>query len=196
MRFSLMCKLLLSIMLLCMAGCDQVPGLSSARVAVLDLNAIAKATGEDQVIRQKIETANNSLNTQLADIKQGLELRVKQEKEKLGESPGNEQQMAFKQFLELANREMQQRQNVARNKSKQYEVSLINSMRGGVKDIAESIAEKEGYDMVYLTSPSLLWFDPLIDITDEVIAVLRANPELLRDKSESREKAVAKTPAT
>jgi len=57
-------------------------------------------------------------------------------------------------------------------------MGLLMEWRQKLQPIAQAIANDKGASIVLVSSPSLIWFDATVDITDEVIAKLRAQQGL------------------
>ena len=51
---------------------------------------------------------------------------------------------------------------------------MILRFRRDVAEIAQEIANRAGSKLVLVSNYETIWFDPTADITDEVIAVMRA----------------------
>jgi len=158
-------------LLLTLTGCDKF---QSSSTVILDLDAIAKATGQADVIKQQIEQANKELNSQLSVISSKLNEQLSAEKKKMGKKPSKEKMRELEQLTQQANQKMQQAKMLASQKSQQYRVALIQKLRLTIKPIAEKIAIKRGADIVVTASNTTIWFNSEIDITDEVIAQMRA----------------------
>ena len=172
---------LISVVML-QACSDQIPGFGGSAPLVVDLNAVAKATGQDQAMAQQLQVATNTLNSQLSDIAIQLQQKVDEEKEKLAEDKDKDQKV--QQLNQTANRQLQQTQAVAQQRAKQFETGLVVRFRQQVKSVAETVAKSKGAKMVVLSDASLVWFDESVDITDEVIAAIRANPDLMESSQQ------------
>ena len=157
-----------------LSGCDNFQ--SSADTVILDLDAIANATGQAAVIKQQIEQANNELNSQLNVISKNLNDQLEDEKKKMGKKPTADDQQKLQQLTILANQKMQQSKQLASQKSQQYQATLIQKLRQEVSPIAEEIARERGASVVLTANNAMLWFNPEVDITDEVIAQIRSQP--------------------
>ncbi len=158
--------------LVSISGCEQLS--SSSKTAILDLDAIAKATGQADIIKQQIDQANNDLNSQLTAISNKLKEQLGVEKDKMGKKLSKDETKKLEQLTLLANQKMQQAKNIAAQKSQQYRVSLIQNLRQSIQPIAEEVARKMGADVVVAVNNSTIWFNPESDITDEIIAKMRA----------------------
>lgn len=160
--------------LLTLGGCDKFQ--SSPNTVVLDLDAIANATGQAATIKQQLEQANQELNSQLSTISAKLNEQLAEEKKKMGKKPSKTEKQELQKLTLQANQKMQQAKGIASQKAQQYRAALILQLRKNVQPIAEEIASKRGADIVLTSNNSMIWFNPEIDITDEVIAAIRAMP--------------------
>lgn len=166
-------RISLSVILITMLpACDH--SVLNPDTAVIDLNAVANATGQAEEIRQRIEKADNELNTQLTQIAGQLDAQLADEKAKLGDSPTDEQQQKINQMTVQANQQLQQVQQAARQQSQQNRLALINEFRQKVKTVAEGIARNRNARVVLEITDNVVWFDSVVDITDEVIAEFRS----------------------
>lgn len=175
--------LLMIVATLLLGACDKLPGpmgqsgKSSAQrgaaVAVLDLGAVAKALGRDEVFKEQMESARQQLRQQLTDFSTGLEGKLREEQAKLGESPTPEQQQALREKLVQAQRQVQQSQVLARQKALEFQTSLAAQFRQEVEPAAAAVAKSKGATAVLLSN-TLMWFEPTVDITGAVIDEMRA----------------------
>ena len=170
----------ISIIIACammVAACDQLPSAaSSGGVAVVDLNAVAKATGRDEAINERLESARVDLNEQLTQIAADLEKQLKDQQEKVGATPKPDEQQQLQEMAVRAQRQLAEKQQLAQQKATQFQLELVNEFRRQLTPVAEKVAASRGADVVVILDDSVLWFDSGVDITDEVIADLRANP--------------------
>jgi Skp family chaperone for outer membrane proteins len=141
--------------------------------AVIDLEAIAKATGQEAVLEQQMATAREELNNQLTVVIAELEKQLAEEQAKLGDSPDQAEQQRFQQITAQAQQQLAQQRTQAQQQIQRYQAGLIADFRDTVKPISAEIATSRGADVILIFDPMMLWFEPSIDITDEVIGVLR-----------------------
>ncbi len=148
-----------------------------ARVAIVDLDAVAKAVGRDAVIRQQLEAATQQLNQQLIKAATEMKSQIEAEQKKLGEKPSEDDQKRVQQMLATANQNVQNNKMVAQLRQQQLRNELIVQFRNEIRPMAEKAARSQGASAVFVAADNVvLWFDPSLDITDEVIAEYRANP--------------------
>jgi len=157
---------------LSLTGCDQFENSSST--VVLDLDAIANATGQAAIIKKQIEIANKDLTSQLTEISSKLNEQLAAEKKKIGNKPTKNDTQNMQQLTMQANQKMQQAKAIASQKSQQYQTALIQQLRKNIMPIAERVAKSKNADIVVTVDNSMIWFNPTVDITDEVIAEVRA----------------------
>jgi len=169
----------ISIML---TGCEKFQ--PSPDTVILDLDAIANATGHAATIKQQIEKANKDLNSQLKTISSKLNEQFADEKKKISKKPTVTDKRNMDQLALQANQKMQQAKALASQKSQQYQAALIQQLRQNVQPIAEKIARAQGANIVLTSNNSMIWFNPVIDITDEIIAEMRAQPLTHTNKEE------------
>lgn len=168
-------SLILVVAALFVSGCDQGPAAGSGGVAVMDLSAIAKATGQDEVIRQDAEMARAELSAQLQQLATNLEQQLAAEREKVGISPSEADQQRLQEMTMQARQQISNAQMQAQSQASLMEQELITAFRDKVAPLAEEIAKANGASAVLAADSYLFWFDPAVDITDEVIAAWRAS---------------------
>src|SRR2546425_343304 len=156
-------------------GCDQrVHSPQAHRLVVLDLDAIARALGRDVAIQQQVEAATRSLNTQLLQAAQEMQKQLDDEKAKLGSKPTDEEHGRLRQLQARANESIRNNKLLAQLRQQEVRKELIQRFRSELKPIAEALAKRWGASAVLVATDELLWFSEADDITDEVIAELRA----------------------
>jgi Skp family chaperone for outer membrane proteins len=168
-------KLLLSVFLIMtFTGCDRLNlSTGGAGVAVVDLTALSEATGEDQVIKTKMEIATTDLNAQLTEAAAQLEKQVAEKKEAFGNNATPEQKQELQQLVLQAGQQLKQNQALAQQKAQQYKAGLLESWREEIQPVLEEVAAKHNAKTVIAVNPALMWFDTSIDITADVIDALR-----------------------
>lgn len=152
------------------AGCQPQGG--AAGVAIIDLDAIARALGRDDVIAQQINVANQQLAGQLGQVATNLQQQVQARRDEY-EVIGDEAEQELQELTAVANQRLQQTQQLAQQRSAQFRQAVINSFRNEVTPYASKIASARGAVAVVTVATPMLWFDAKADITDEVIAAMR-----------------------
>lgn len=163
-------------LLVAAAGCDQArPGSRTHRAVVADLDVVAKALGRDLGIQQQVEVATRNLNAQLVQAAQAMQDELNVARATFGEQPTEPQQKRIEQLAAVANQNVRTNKLIARTRQQEIRNELVGQFRDEVRPIAERIARERGASVVLLSPNDLLWFDPKADITDELIAELRAS---------------------
>jgi len=174
-------SLLLLVVVVGLSGCDKLQlempkSAQAVDVAVLDLQAVAKALGRDDAFKQELESAGKQLGEQLNKVSTNLQSQLRDEQAKLGENPSDEARSKLRQMAVEAQRKFKQSQLQARQQARQLQLQLATKFRADVQPIATEIARSKGAAVVLMAN-SLMWFEPAIDITAEVIGKMRAMTE-------------------
>ncbi|MEE4299996.1 MAG: OmpH family outer membrane protein [Pseudomonadales bacterium] len=157
--------------LVLLAGCEPRSG-DRAALAIIDLDAVARALGRDDVIAQQINQANQQLAGELGQVATNLQQQVQARRDAF-EVIGDEAEQELQQLTAAANQRLQQTQQLAQQRSAQFRQAVINSFRSEVTPYAQQIASERGAVAVLTVATPMLWFDSDADITDEVIAEMR-----------------------
>jgi len=153
-------------------ACDQFPGMAGPPVAVVDLNAIAEATGQDTAMQDQAEAARSNLDRQLNQVAAELGQQLEAEREKLGDSETDQAQ--FQELTTQAQQQYARTQALANQRAQEYQAGLVARFRGTVQPIAMAVAREHGASVVFVAGSTLFWWEPAVDLTEEVIAELRA----------------------
>ena len=159
-------------------GCGQMngPAGTSSRggMAVVDLDKVAAETGRDRQLAQSLELAQNSLNQSYQKTVESAKEQLNAKKKANGSSPTEEEQKEFSQMERSAVTQLSQIQKKAVAEFEQYKQVQIAKFRAELKPITQEIAAKRGLSIVIPKNEGLLLsVDPGVDITDEVVKVLR-----------------------
>lgn len=156
------------------SGCGPLTG--DGAVAVVDLAAVAKATGQDQVMAEQVEAVRRELGTQLSQIAGDLEKQLQAEQARLGGAVAASRAKEFQELTARARQQLAETQALAQQKAQDYQVGIAAGYRRAVGPVAADIAKSKGAAVVLVSDATMLWFDTTADITDEVIAELRSKP--------------------
>lgn len=169
---------------LLLSGCDKFPdsasllgsqstSTSKQTVAVLDLAAVAKALGRDEIVKQQVQAAGEQLRQQLANFSTELQDKLREQQAKLGSNPSEDERQQLQRQLVEAQRQVQQSQALARQKAVQFQNQLAVQFRNEIQPVAAEIARAQGASAIAMAN-TLMWFDPALDITGAVIDAMRA----------------------
>jgi|GEM_PF-2196818 len=160
-----------------LAGCNQPNG-SANSVLIVDLAAVAQATGEEQRMQQASQEAIAEFNVQLQSRAQALQEGLEVQRGLAGDSPTAEQEQALQESAMAAQQEYAQMQAGAQQQIQELEVNMVLEYRERLTPIVENIAQSRGAEAVLLSDTAVFWINPDADITDEVIAVISAESAL------------------
>ena len=160
------------------SGCGQFSGQPAASsrggMAVVDLDKVAAETGRDRQLAQALELAQNSLNQSYKKTVTSAKDQLEAKKKGYGDAMSDEQKREFSQFETNAVTQLSQLQNQVREKYELYKQGEIAKFRADLKPITQEIAAKRGLSIVIPKNEGLLLsVDPGVDITDDVIKVLK-----------------------
>lgn len=181
---------LIPLLALSVTGCNDLLnsiGLGSdekekVNTVLLDLATVVKETGQDKIIKEKLDKSKADITLKITEARQGIEEKIKEEREKLGKKPSDEKKANFQQIAVHAEQQLRNMQVNAQQQLRQHEASLLQELRSLIQPVAEKIAREKGAQSALVLNPSLvLWHDASIDITDEVIAALNANAAMPSD---------------
>jgi len=157
-------------------GCEPLKNtLGGSPALIVDLNAVAKALGRDEEMEKEMRANEQKLQAQLDKIAENLQAQVTKEKNKLGKKPSKKDTLRFQQFSEQAQQAFRKQQRAAQQKAAQLRDQLVSRFREDVKSVAMPVAQKRGASSIKILGPDMLWYEPEIDITDEVIGQMRAS---------------------
>lgn len=164
-------------------GCGQFSGSSSSSrggIAVVDLDKVAAETGRDRQLAQSLEVAQNSLNEQYSKSVEIARDKLSSKKKGYGDDITDDEKKELSDMERVAVSNLSQLQNQARQKFEQYKQSQIAKFRADLKPIAQEIATKRGLSVVIPKNEGLLLsVDPGVDITDDVVKILREKHPVL-----------------
>lgn len=156
-----------------LAGCSGAP---DGGVAVIDLAAVAKASGHDQVLDQEVARARQSLEGQLSQVAGDLEKQLQAEQTRLGGAAAAAKEKGFQELTAQARLQLAETRTQAQQKAQEFQASLVAQYRQALQPVAGKVARARKARVVLVTDASLLWFEPEADLTADVIAELRARP--------------------
>jgi Skp family chaperone for outer membrane proteins len=154
-----------------LSGCKP-----TGRSVVLDLDAVAKATGRDVLIGRAVESATHQLNAQLVQAARDMDEEIKQLQAKIGTSPTPQQQAELQRARARAQQNIQNNKLVAETARNRVRAEQILLFRNEVRPIAAEIARQHNAEIVIIPNDNVVWHATSVDITGEVITQWRARP--------------------
>lgn len=157
-----------------LAACSGAPG--GGGVAVVDLAAVAKATGHDLVLDQEVARARQNIEAQLNQVAVNLEQQLQAEQTRLGGAAAAAKEKTFQDLTAQARLQLAQTQTLAQQKAQEFQAGLVGQYRQALQPVTEQVARNRKARVVLVTDGTLLWFEPEADLTAAVIAELRSKP--------------------
>jgi Skp family chaperone for outer membrane proteins len=155
-------------------GSDDVSG----KIAVVDLDEIARQMGRDEKFKAALREKEAELNNRLAELQRSLNAQYQQQA-----------QYGFPstEFRSRMNARLSQAQADARKELADFKQSLIAEFRGEVAPVAREIAAERGLGVVVPKNDNfLLTFEPGVDITPQVAERLKnAAPQTVEQISDA-----------
>jgi Skp family chaperone for outer membrane proteins len=155
-------------------GCGSNPPRSTAgKVAVLDLDEIAKRLGRDVAMTQSIREKEAALNGEINARAAAIERQLNEKRKQLGPQPNEEQKRELPALEAQARQQVQALRTQAAGKLNEHRLSVIRQFREEVKIAAQRIAARQGIDLMLTRNDTVVFsYQPVIDITDEIVAVM------------------------
>ncbi len=153
-------------------SCGQTDSRGNAAV-VVDLEAVAKATGRDVLIARKVEAATQDLNAQLIQAAQEMEKELKKQQADAGGSPTEEQRAKLRQMAQRTQQNIQNNKEIAEQARQRVRNQQILLFRNEVRPIAARLVARHHAAVALIADQDVVWFAPSADITAEIIAELR-----------------------
>jgi len=169
-------------MAIVLSGCKP-----TGRSVVLDLDAVAKATGRDVLIGRAVESATHQLNVQLVQAARDMDEEIKQLQAKIGTSPTPQQQAELQRARARAQQNIQNNKLVAETARNRVRAEQILLFRNEVRPIAAEIARQHNAEIVIIPNDNVVWHATSVDITGEVITQWRARPATTTPPAPSRD---------
>lgn len=157
-----------------LGGCQW--GKTAGGVAVVDLDAVAKTVGRDQVITEQVQIFAKEQETKLLELKSELEQQVTSASEKLGEDASDQDKQSLNSLVVDARTQLTRELGQARQSAQQLRLQLVREFAVEVQPIARREAEARGLTVVMVKQPGLLVVAPEADITDAVVQALGKQP--------------------
>ena len=150
---------------------------SKGGVAVVDLERVAKELGREEQMVNDLKANQNNVASQLATVEKNAIEKLNQMKAELGEEAPEDKKLEFAKTAQSAQIQFNNLQKQAVTAIGQRRDFLVASFRAEARPVADKIAKSNGANAVVTKNDAFLFsFDNTIDITDAVIAEMRANP--------------------
>ena len=155
------------------------PGLSTAQVggvsiAIVDLELAISSTAEGKRAQASLESFYNQKQAEIKKLEAELEAMDKNIKAEVQAGMLSDAALAERQrALEAKYMEYQQLVYSAEQEMQNMQMNALNSIYDKLTATASRVAKEKGYSLV-VDSSAVLFNDPSLDITDQVIAAFGA----------------------
>jgi Skp family chaperone for outer membrane proteins len=172
-------KLLLALVavgVFALVGCGT-QATNTGRVAVIDLDNVAKQLGRDVVMTSELKEHEDTLNTKLKQVQVAFQSKLDEETSAVGETPSDEQMKSLTQLQRSANLQLNQVRSQAQLNLNQRKAELVRKFREEASLHAKRVAAEQGLSIVITKIDNLiLTFDDAVDITDAVAERMKSVP--------------------
>ena len=146
-------------------------------VAVVDLDRVAKDLGRDIQMTNDLKANQSSVANQLAAVEKNAIEKLNEMKSDLGADAAEDKKVEFAKIAQGTQIQFNNLQKKAVAAIGQRRDTLVASFRAEARPATEKVAKAHGASAVMTRNEAFLFsFDNTIDITDEVIAEMKANP--------------------
>lgn len=173
------------------SGCDQANSQvqpPAGRVAIIDLDKIAKAVGKDTEISEEIRRGEQERLEQIKKMREDLTEQVDSLRAQISEDASEKQRRRVAQAMVNANRQMSDAVNYSKQATQRARIQLIGQFRRIVEPLARQVAKERGMSIVMVKQPGIIFYDPETDISNSVIDALLSQgmPALKLDDSRAQ----------
>jgi Skp family chaperone for outer membrane proteins len=146
-------------------------------VAVVDLDRVARELGRDVQMTNDLKANQNSVANQLATVEKNAIEKLNEMKADLGQDAAEDKKVEFAKTAQATQLQFNNLQKKAVAAIGQRRDTLVAAFRAEARPATEKVAKAHGASAVMTRNEAFLFsFDNTIDITDEVIAEMKANP--------------------
>ena len=146
-------------------------------VAVVDLDRVAKELGRDVQMTNDLKANQTSVTNQLAAVEKNAVEKLNEMKADLGVDAADEKKVEFAKIAQGTQVQFNNLQKKAVAAIGQRRDTLVAAFREEARPATKKVAKAHGASAVMTRNESFLFsFDNTIDITDEVIAEMKAHP--------------------
>lgn len=154
-----------------LTGCDRGP--AAGGVAVIDLDAVAKAMGRDKAINEQVQTYAKDQEAKLRELKSELEQQVSSAAEQLDKDASVEDKKSLNTLVLGARDQLTRELGHARQSAQQLRQQLVRDFAIEVQPMARRAADRRGLSVVLIKQAGMLVVAPEADITNDVIDMLQ-----------------------
>jgi len=155
----------------------QSPESGGAKVAVLDLNAVAERTGVSARMQQAMQGLEQRVGQQLQANRQQAQQRIQSLARDMGEDPTDRQQAAFARERAALSQALNRAQVNAQRGVAGVRDQLGRSFGDAVRPMAKELAEQRGVEIILLAGGNMFSYDESVDLTEDLASKIAAGME-------------------
>ena len=154
------------------------------KVAVVDLDEIARRIGRAKEMDDAVGQKSNEINAELSKLQAGYVKQFEAQREKVGEKADDAEQQKLANY----GADLDQKFNVSRqqrsNELAAYRQELIQQFRDDVKPIAQQIAAERGMTILVTKNDTVIYaYEQDCDVTDAVAAKMQGSAKVARKRA-------------
>lgn len=155
-----------------MTGCDSN---ETGRTAVIDLDKIAQAVGRDKMMSDKVATFIKEKEAAVTKLRDEFKSNLDAEKKKLGKNPTTTAKNKYNQLSFQYEQKLRQDLSQAEQEANQLRIKLVQEFREEIQPEAAIIAARKGFSLVFIKQAAMIYMEPSVDISKDIIAALSAS---------------------
>jgi len=164
-----------------LSGCNQqastaaeIGNVTAGKVAIIDLDRIAKALGKDTEIIAALQANEVRAKAKLRDLEASLKTQIKGHKDQIENSEDPQATGGIDVMVRNANLRLRQAVGTEQQNAARMQTKLANDFRQEVLPAARRAAVDRGMSVVIVRQANLLYYDSAVDITDAVVDDMQA----------------------
>lgn len=165
---------LFSFMLLAGCGPEEVEKVTG-RVAIIDLGKIAADIGRDKSMDNKVSIFVKSQQDLITKLRDDFKNKLAEEEKKMGKKPKKKDKEKYAQMTQQAEFKLRQEISLAERDAVQLRTRLALEFRKEIEPIAIKVATADGFSVVFIKQPAMLYIETSVDISGKVIAAMRGS---------------------
>ena len=147
-----------------------------SNVLLLDIGGAHNLLGRNDQLTEDMNKRKDAMEAKLSDLRAELEQNLADRRNEFGETPTREQQMELIQLRNEFTKRVSQETQQSRQSLEQSKRQVLLDFMLEVRPVASEIAARRGAQVV-LNSDRVVTFDAAVDITEEVVEVLKSKAQ-------------------
>lgn len=177
LRFTLAAGLLTLACAVALPGCDQASSAGGTIVGVIDLDAVATATGQaatlEQQLRQRVQAATEQARADLEQLQAQANTELRNLADQFGANPTADQQRQLQNIRQRAQASAQRKQLELNQQQQAIANELKEQFRTDIRPTLNEVARSRGASIVLVLNDNVAVYDTSLDLTQDLIAALK-----------------------